>query len=108
MPMCHIRIRITISVKVAAASETITEKKLEWYYGHVEKRVEGHVLRRMLDAPVPGQSRRGRQTTRWTCQEKGRRARAKKNVRCTSTRTETERKTDNQVDMSREGKKGTG
>ena len=75
--------------------------------GHVKRREEGHVLRRMLDAPVPGKRQRGRQTTRWTCQEKGRRARAKKNVRCTSTRKETERKTDNQVDMSREGKKGT-
>ena len=69
--------------------------------------LEGHVLRRMLDAAVPGKRRRGRQKTGWTCQEKGRRARAKKNVRCISTRKETGRKTDNQVDMLREGKKGT-
>ena len=75
--------------------------------GHVKRREEGHVLRRMLDAPVRGKRRRGRQTTRWTCQEKGRRACDKKNVICTSTRKETERKTDSQVDMSREGKKGT-
>ena len=75
--------------------------------GHVKRREEGHVLRRMLDAPVRGKRWRGRQTTRCTCQEKGRRARSKKNVRCTSTRKETERKTDSQVDMSREGKKGT-
>ena len=75
--------------------------------GHVKRREEGHVLIRMLDAPVPGKRRRGRRTTRWTCQEKGRRARANKNVRCTSARKETERKTDNQVDMSREGKKCT-
>ena len=75
--------------------------------GHVKRREEGHVLRRMLDAPVPGKRPRGRQTTRWTCQEKGRRARANKNVRCTSARKETKRNTDNQVDMSREGKKGT-
>ena len=32
----------------------------------------------------------------WTCQEKGRRAHAKENVRCTSTRKEAERKTENQ------------
>ena len=64
--------------------------------GHVKRRDEGCVLRRMLDAPVPGKRRRERQTARWTCQEKGRRVRAKKNVRCTSTRKETERKTDNQ------------
>ena len=31
--------------------------------GHVKRREEGHVLRRMLDAPVPGKRRRGRQTT---------------------------------------------
>ena len=74
--------------------------------GHVKRREEECVLRRMLDALVPGKRWRGRQTTRWTCQEKGRRVRAKKNVICTSTRKEMERKTDNQVDMSREGMKG--
>ena len=94
------------SVKVEPVTTKMTEKRLKWY-GHVKRREEGHVIRRMLDAPVQGKRRRGRQTARWTCQEKGRRARAKKNVRCTSTRKETERKTDNQVDMSREGKKGT-
>ena len=74
--------------------------------GHVKRREEGHMLSRMLDAPVPGKRRKGRQTTRWTSHEK-RRARAKKNVRHTSTRKEMDRKTDNQVDMSREGKKAT-
>ena len=34
-------------------------------YGHAMRRDEGHVLRRMLDAPVPGKRRRGRQKTRW-------------------------------------------
>ena len=33
-----------------------------------------------------------------TCPEKGRRARAKKTVRCTSSRKETERKTENQAE----------
>ena len=33
--------------------------------GHVKRREEGHVLRRMLDAPVPGKRRRGRQKSRW-------------------------------------------
>ena len=32
--------------------------------GHVKRREEGHVLRRMLDAPVPGKRRKGRQQTR--------------------------------------------
>ena len=45
--------------------------------GHVKRREEGHVLSRMLDAPVPGKRWIGRQTTRWTCLEKGRRAHAK-------------------------------
>ena len=33
--------------------------------GHVKRREEGHILRRMVDAPVPGKRQRGRQTTRW-------------------------------------------
>ena len=33
--------------------------------GHVKRRDEGHVLRRMLDAPAPGKRRIGRQKTRW-------------------------------------------
>ena len=33
--------------------------------GHVKRREEGHVLRRMLDAPVQGKRQRGRQKTRW-------------------------------------------
>ena len=49
---------------------------------HVKRREEGHM------------SREGKKGT-------------EKNVRCTSTRKETERKTDNQVDMSREGMKAT-
>ena len=41
------------SVKVAPVTKEITEKRLKWY-GHVKRRSEGQVLRRMLDAPVPG------------------------------------------------------
>ena len=33
--------------------------------GHVKRREEGHMIRRMLAAPVPGKRRRGRQKTRW-------------------------------------------
>ena len=38
--------------------------------GHVKRREEGHVLRRMLDEPELGKRRRGRQKTRWkdSCQ----------------------------------------
>ena len=52
------------SVKVASLTKKIAERRLK-RYEHVKRREEGHVLRRMLDAPVPGKRRRGRQTTRW-------------------------------------------
>ena len=52
------------SVKVAPMTSKITEERLKWY-GHVKRRDEGHELRRMLEAPVPGKRRRGRQKTRW-------------------------------------------
>ena len=32
-------------------TEKITDERLKWY-GHVKRTDEGHVLRRMLDAPV--------------------------------------------------------
>ena len=53
-----------LAVKVAAVKKKITEKRIKWF-GHVKKRDEGHVLRRMLDAPVQRKRRRGRQKTRW-------------------------------------------
>ena len=43
-------------------TKKITEERLKWY-GHVERRDEGHILSRMIDAPVPGKTRRGRQKT---------------------------------------------
>ena len=49
------------SVKVALTK--ITEKRIKWY-GHVKRKDKGHVLRRMLDAPVPEKRRIGRQKTR--------------------------------------------
>ena len=39
------------SVIVAPVRKKITEKRVKWYR-HVKRREEGHVLRRMLDAPV--------------------------------------------------------
>ena len=44
-------------------TKKITEKRLIWY-GHVNRRDEGQVLRRMSDAPVP-EKRRGSQNIRW-------------------------------------------
>ena len=50
--------------KVAPVTKKMREKRLKWY-GHVRSREEEHVLRRMLDTPVPGKRRRGRPNTRW-------------------------------------------
>ena len=50
------------SVKVAPVENKITDKRLTWY-GHV-KRMEEGMLRRMVDTPVLGKRRRGRQKTR--------------------------------------------
>ena len=47
------------SEKVAPMANKITEKG---WYGHVKRRDECHVLRRMLDAPVPGKRLRSRNT----------------------------------------------
>ena len=41
------------SVKVAPVTKKITEKRLKWY-GRIKRRGEGHILKRMLDVPVPG------------------------------------------------------
>ena len=48
-------------------TKKITDKRLKWYgYNlQVRRRYEGHMLRRMLDAPLPGKRRRGRQKSRW-------------------------------------------
>ena len=46
------------SVKIAPVTKRITEKRLKWY-GRVKRRDEGHMRRRMLDAPVPGKRQRG-------------------------------------------------
>ena len=45
------------SVKVALVTKKITEKRLTWY-AHVKKTDEGHMVRRMLDALVPGKRQR--------------------------------------------------
>ena len=47
------------SVKVAPVTKKITEKRLKWFE-HVKRRDQGHILRRMLDIPVPGKRWRGR------------------------------------------------
>ncbi len=48
------------SVKVAPVTKKFTDKTMKWY---VNRRKEGDVLRRLLDAPISGKIRRGRQKT---------------------------------------------
>ena len=57
-------VRGSVKVPVAQVRKNMTEKRLK-VYGHVKRRDEGHVLRRMLDAPVPRKRRRGRKKTSW-------------------------------------------
>ena len=40
------------SLEVTPVTQNITDKRLKWY-GHVKRRDEWHVLRRMLDSRVP-------------------------------------------------------
>ena len=65
--------------------------------GHVKRREEGHVLRRMLDAPVPGKKEDRQPGGHVKRREEGHVLRrmldapdrdSQKNVRCTSTRKE--------------------
>ena len=55
---------VTASVNVLPVAKKISEKRFKWY-GHVKRREEEHMLRRMVDASVPGKRLRGRQQTRW-------------------------------------------
>ena len=42
----------------------ITENRLNWY-GHVMRREEEHVVRRVMTKEIPGKRKRGRPKTRW-------------------------------------------
>ena len=55
---------VSQSVKLAPVTKKVTEKRLKWY-GHVKRRDEVLVPRRMVDAPVSGRRLRGRQNTWW-------------------------------------------
>ena len=56
--------RIRGTVKVAGLSRKVQEARLRWY-GHVLRRDEEAVERRMMDMEVQGRRRRGRPKTRW-------------------------------------------
>lgn len=52
------------SIKVTEASKKLKENKLRWY-GHIKRRDENELVRKMLDMDVQGRRRRGRPKKRW-------------------------------------------
>ena len=56
--------RIRGTTKVVEVSKKAQERRLQWY-GHVMRREENHVLRRVSEMEVPGRRGRGRPKRRW-------------------------------------------
>ena len=56
--------RIRGTTKVVEVSKKAQERRLMWY-GHVVRREENHVLRRVSEIEVPGRRGRGRPKRRW-------------------------------------------
>ena len=52
------------TVKVAEVTKKMQERRLQWY-GHVMRREEESVLRRVMNMEVPGKRKRGRPRKRW-------------------------------------------
>ena len=52
------------TVKVVEVSKKIQQRRLQWF-GHVKRREENHVCRRVMDMEVDGRRRRGRPRFRW-------------------------------------------
>ena len=51
-------------VRVTEVHGKIQERRIRWY-GHVQRREEGHVTRRTLEMEVEGRRARGRPRRRW-------------------------------------------
>ena len=56
--------RIRGTTKVVEMSKKVQERRLQWY-GHVMRREETHVVRRVFEMEVPGRRGRGRPKRRW-------------------------------------------
>ena len=56
--------RIRGTVKAEKISKKIQERRLQWY-GHVRRREDGYVGRRVMEMEVPGRRGRGRPKQRW-------------------------------------------
>ena len=61
----HINDIIQEDAKVYQMSTFLRLKRLHWY-GHVKRREEDTISRKMMDMVVPGKRRRGRPRLRWT------------------------------------------
>ena len=56
--------RIIGTTKVGEISKKVQESRLKWY-GHVLRREDEYVGKRVMGMEVPGKRRRGRQKRRW-------------------------------------------
>ena len=62
----HVRNKtIQEDAKVRQMSTFLIQKRLHWY-GHVKRREEDNLSRKMMDVIVPGKRRRGRPRLIWT------------------------------------------
>ena len=52
------------TAKIAKLGDKLRDARLRWY-GHVKRREEGHVGKRMMVMAVPGRRKRGRPRRRW-------------------------------------------
>ena len=74
--------RIRGTTKVGEISKKVQESKLKWY-GHVLRREDEYVGKRVMAMEVPGKRRRGRPKRRWlvsgtTCQRENCQGRTRK------------------------------
>ena len=52
------------TAKIAKLGDKLQNARLRWY-GHVKRREEGYVGKRMMEMAVPGRRKRGRPRRRW-------------------------------------------
>ena len=57
--------RIRGTTKVGEISKKVQESRLKWYPGHVLRRKDEYIGKRVMAMEVPGKRRRGRPKRRW-------------------------------------------
>ena len=53
------------TAQVGRCGEKTREVRLRWWYGHVQRKDDGYIGRRMLRMELPGKKKRGRQKRRF-------------------------------------------